>query len=77
MQRKDSGELLGSGSALNVDYQGRDNNREYKGSNRGRSKFKNKGKNRDKVRVGIVKNLGTSKRIAEIQRQKRIILRTL
>ena len=46
VRRKDSGELLGSGSALNVDYRGRDNNRDYKGSNRDRSKSKNRGKSR-------------------------------
>ena len=44
--RKDSGELLGSGSALNVDYRGRGNNKDYKGSNRGRSKSRNRGKSR-------------------------------
>ena len=38
VRRKDSGELLGSGSALNVDYRGRGNNRDYKGSNIDRSK---------------------------------------
>ena len=45
-RRKDSGELLGSGSALNVDYRGKGNNRDYKGLNRGRSKSKNRGKSR-------------------------------
>ena len=46
VRRKDSGELLGSRSALNVDYRGRGNNRDYKGSNMGRSKFRNRGKSR-------------------------------
>ena len=46
VRRKDSGELLGSGSALNVDYRDIGNNRDYKGSNRGRSKSKNRGKSR-------------------------------
>ena len=46
VRRKDSGKLLGSGSALNVDYRGKGNNRDYKGSNRGRSKSRNRGKSR-------------------------------
>ena len=46
MQKKDSGELLGSRSALNIDYSGRGNNRDYKRSNRGRSKSRNRGKSR-------------------------------
>ena len=80
VRRKDSGELLGSGSALNVDYRGRSNNRDYKGSNRIDQNSETEirvGHTRDKVCVGIVKSLGTSRRIAEIQRQKRIILQTL
>ena len=46
VRKKDFGELLDSGSALNVDYRGRGNYRDYKDSNRGRSKSKNKSKNR-------------------------------
>ena len=46
VRKKDSGELLGSGSALNVDYRGRSNNKDYKSSNKGRSKFRNRGKSR-------------------------------
>ena len=46
VRKKDFGELLGSGSILNVDYRGRGNNRDYKGSNMGRSKSRNKGKSR-------------------------------
>ena len=30
VRKKDFGELLGSGSALNVDYRGRSNNRDYR-----------------------------------------------
>ena len=67
VRKKDSDELLGSGFALNVDYWGRDNNRDYKGSNKGRFYI------RDKVCVEIVKSLSTSRRLVEIQRQKRII----
>ena len=44
--RKDSGELLGSGFALNVDYRSRGNNKDYKGSNNGRSKSKNRDKSK-------------------------------
>ena len=46
VRRKDSGELLGLGSALNVDYREKGNNRDYKSSNKGRLKSKNRGKNR-------------------------------
>ena len=46
VRRKDSGELLGLGSTLNVNYKGKGNNRDYKGSNKGRSKFKNRGKSK-------------------------------
>ena len=46
VRKKNSGELLGSGSTLNVDYRGRGNNRDYKGSNKGRSKSRNRGKSR-------------------------------
>ena len=46
MQRKDSDELLGLSSALNVDYWGKCNYRDYKGSSRGRSKSRNKGKSK-------------------------------
>ena len=42
VRRKDSGELLGLGSTLNVDYKGRGNNRDYKGLNRGGSKSRNR-----------------------------------
>ena len=44
VRRKDSDELLGLGSTLNVDNQGKCNRRDAKGSNRSRSKSKNRGK---------------------------------
>ena len=44
VRKKDSGELLGLCSTLNVNYRGRVNNREYKGSNKGRSKSRKKRK---------------------------------
>ena len=46
VRRKDSGELLGSESTLNVDYRGRDNNMDYKDSNMDKSKSRNRGKSR-------------------------------
>ena len=33
VRKKNSGKLLGSGFALIVDYRGRSNNKDYKGSN--------------------------------------------
>ena len=46
VRRKDSCELLGSSSILNVDYRGRGNNRDYTGSNKGGSKSRNRGKSK-------------------------------
>ena len=56
VRRKDFGELLGLGSTLNVDYWGRGNNRDYKGSNMGRSKSKNRGKSKSYSRQGVCWN---------------------
>ena len=49
IHRKDAGESLGSGSALNLETRGRGNNRN---SNRGRSKSRNSNQNRSKSRSG-------------------------
>ena len=49
IRRKDAGETLGSGSALNLETRGRGNNRN---SNRGRSKSRNSNRNRSKSRSG-------------------------
>ena len=46
VRRKDSCELLGSGFALNVDYKGKGNNKDYKSSNKGKPKSKNRAKSR-------------------------------
>ena len=43
VRRKYSGELLCSGSSLNVDNQRKGNKRDDKNSNKGRSKSKNRG----------------------------------
>ena len=49
IRRRDAGETSGSGSALNLETRGRDNNRN---SNRGRSKSRNSNRNRSKSRLG-------------------------
>ena len=56
VRKKDSGKLLGSGSALNVDYRGRGNNRDYKGSKNGKSKSKNRGKSKSYSGQGVCWN---------------------
>ena len=47
--RRDAGETLRSGSALNLETRGRGNDRN---SNQGRSKFRNSNRNRSKSRSG-------------------------
>ena len=47
IRRRDAGETLGSGSALNVETRGKGNN---KNSNRGKSKSRNSNRNRSKSR---------------------------
>ena len=79
VQRKDSDELQGSGSVLNVNNYGIGNRRNAKSSNKGRSKSKKEVRvihTRDKLCVGIVKNLGTSRKIVKIQRKNVITLQT-
>ena len=49
IRRKDVGESLGSGSALNLETRGRGNDRN---SNKGRSKSRNSNQNRSKSRSG-------------------------
>ena len=49
IHKKDVGESLGSGSALNLETKGRGND---KNSNRGRSKSRNSNRNRSKSRLG-------------------------
>ena len=49
IRRRDAGETLGFGSALNLETRGRDNDRN---SNRGRSKSRNSNWNRSKSRSG-------------------------
>ena len=49
IRRRDAGETLGSGFALNLETRGRGNNRN---SNRGRSKSRNSNRNRSKSRSG-------------------------
>ena len=49
IRRRDVGETLGSGSALNLETKGRGNNRN---SNRGRSKSRNSNRNKRKSRSG-------------------------
>ena len=46
MRRIDSGEVFGSGSALNVENRGRGNKKANRSSNRGRSKSRHRGKSR-------------------------------
>ena len=50
MRTIDSGEVLGSRTALNVDNQGRGNIRYERSSNRGGAKSKHKGKSRPHFR---------------------------
>ena len=49
IRRRDAGETLGSGSALNLETRGRGNDRN---SNQGRSKSRNSNWNRSKSRLG-------------------------
>ena len=46
VRRIDSGEVFGSGSALNVENRGRGNRKDDRSSNRGRSKSRHRGKSR-------------------------------
>ena len=69
VRRKDSDELLGLGSTLNVNNQGRGNRVDQNPELELRVSH-----TQDKRCVGIVKNLGTSRKIAEIQRKNGIIL---
>ena len=46
IRRVDSGEVFGSGSALNVENRGRGNKKDDRSSNRGRSKSRHRGKSR-------------------------------
>ena len=46
VSRIDSGEVFGSGSALNVENRGRGNRKDDRSSNRGRSKSRHRGKSR-------------------------------
>ena len=49
IHRRDASETLGSGSAINLETRGRDNDRD---SNQGRSKSRNSNRNRSKSRLG-------------------------
>ena len=75
VRRKDSGEFSSSSFVQNVDNKGRDSKRDDKNSNKSRSKSKKKKARvshilEDKLFVGIVRNVDTSKRIIELQRKK-------